>query len=165
MPGAVTALANLTLSSNATNVTFSSITNTYRDLILVLNTKSTSNDEVLVQLNNNSTNNNYPSYYMYGTGSASGAYANSSFWGYITTGNYTSTTNGDGYMSLIHFLDYSDGNKHKNFLIRTGNALNAVEAGAGRFASFSAISSIKIFTKNGVSFNAGSTFALYGVSA
>ena len=165
MATAIVGLANLTLGANAANVTFSSISGSYRDLMLVVTATSAANDEVVIQLNGDTTTNNYQGNYMYGDGTTAGGYANSSFWGYLTTGNFTTVQTTAGFNTQVHFLDYSATDKHKPYLLRTGNAANATEFSAGRWQNTSAITTIKVFNKNGQNFTSGSTFALYGVSA
>jgi len=65
-------------------------------------------------------------------------------------------------------MDYSATDKHKTVLVKRGvsDATGySVGMEAGRWASTSAITSINIFDQSGDTFDAGSSFALYGVAA
>jgi hypothetical protein len=168
MPAGVSAyvpLANLTLSSSAASVTFSSInTSLYRDLVLVVNgswASVNSSAQMRFEFNSDTTSTNYYRVSMYGDGST--AYSASSngnsfpgsSWGY---GNPAPLWN-----VVANFLDFSATDKHKSYLVRTDDAANQVSANALRWANTAAITSIAV--KAGLSFASGTTFALYGVSA
>jgi len=63
-------------------------------------------------------------------------------------------------------LDYSATDKHKSGLWRVdAPSQDGTLAMASRYASTSAITSMKVFGSASKTFPAGSTFALYGVSA
>lgn len=153
-------LANLTLGSAQSSVTFSSISQTYRDLVLVVTGKRNSSGSgpasLVINLNGD-TGSNYSNVLMYespGSVSASGQ----------TSLNYMGGVAEDDFGSnIIQFLDYSATDKHKCVLGRWGNngANSQERSAAGRWASTSAITSITMTPSLG--FTAGSTFALYGI--
>lgn len=160
-----TPLANVTLGSSAASVTFSSIPATYRDLVLVSSVSSSSDGDFWVQFNND-TGGNYFTISMGGNGSSTYSQSLNSGGGYnaIVAGGATFTTS-DGIIKM-EIMDYSVTDKHKTTLARTDKAAGGTEASAGRWASTSAITSLKILQYNTSRvFTAGSTFALYGVSA
>lgn len=167
MPAGVSAyvpLANVTLGTTATSVTFSSISQSYRDLVLVAYSATTSDSNFWVQLNGD-TGNNYSAINMVGVG------GNSYFSQNLSTGtyNYFDVPGGvggaDGMTFIINFMDYSATDKHKSVLWRNDKASAGTQAEVGRWASTSAITSILIDQYLSRVFGAGSTFALYGVSA
>lgn len=164
MPVSITALANLTLGSNATSMTFSSIVGTYRDLLLVCNfTNATADGDYVAVKINSDTGSNYNSVTLLGDGNtASSANYSSSTLGWLTVGGGFDLARGQ-----LHtiFFDYAQTDKHKNYITRNGTASKGTEAVAARWASTSAITSLNIYSVNGWSFATGSTFALYGVSA
>jgi hypothetical protein len=164
MPSSITPLANLTLGSSATSMTFSSIVGTYRDLLLVCSfiNATADGDYVAVKINND-TGSNYNSVTMLGNGSAASSanYASSTL-GWLTVGGGFDLTRGQ---LQTTFFDYAQTDKHKSFITRNGTSSRGVEAIGSRWASTSAITSLNIYSVNGWSFAAGSTFALYGVSA
>ena len=160
MATALTPLANITTSGSVYNITFSNISGSYRDLILVMTPKSgTGAEQWEMQINSDATTANYSSVYMRGTGS-------SALSSTITTRPairfaVTGILNGS---SIAHIFDYSATDKHKSVLVRSDDASYGTEAHAGRWASTAAITSIKISTVNWAMLD-GSTFSLYGVSA
>jgi hypothetical protein len=70
---AITALATITLASNQSTVTFSSISGSYRDLRLVGSGFMSGADDFLITFNSDSTNTNYNGMALTGTGSAARA--------------------------------------------------------------------------------------------
>lgn len=162
MATALTALANVTLGASASTVTFSSISGSYRDLILVINAKNTVGATGLRMRVNGDTSSTYSWIVMEGNGSSSAA--GSSF-GSGLTDRFAlgSNTTAQG-QQVIQFLDYSTTDKHKPVLARYDDAGTASGAMTGRWASTSAITSLVAFPDTN-QFAAGSTFALYGVSA
>jgi hypothetical protein len=165
MPAGVsahTALANVTLGSSAAGVTFSNINQGYRDLVLIMSPIGVSDTDCYIRLNGN-TGFNYPGVWMYGQGSGSlnsGAMNNFGLW--TTLGHSIPATSGS--FTKIEILDYSVTDKHKPVLTRANLASGSTDALAQRFANTAAITSV-FFQTSGANFAAGSTFALYGVSA
>lgn len=158
------ALANLTLSSNDAEVTFSSIPATYRDLVLVLDVSHTSNvaDYNLHMRFNSDTGNNYSNVYMYGLGSGSGE-STSSTNTFAIVGQVAKEDRGYTAPNIIQIQDYSATDKHKTVLARGNSAAYMVWASASRWANTSAVTSLTLTINTGPSFEAGSTFALYGI--
>lgn len=155
-----TPMANITLSSSAASVTFSSISQAYRDLVLVMSTKSSASVYVSMRFNADSGS-TYTSVEMEGTGSAAGSGTVTTT--YLSLGSgYTDTTQ-DGIV-LANIMDYSATDKHKSVLGRSSKAGWGVLALAGRWANTSAITSLQVFPSSGT-WTAGSTFALYGIVA
>jgi len=149
-----TPLANITLASAASSVTFSSIPATYRDLILVLNGVESANQYIAVRFNSD-TGSNYSYVRMIdGPASASGTET----FGRLGAGNPTTR-----FMVIAEIMDYSATNKHKTWLTRTDIPANAVGAIAGRWANTSAITSINVLTTTADTYSIGTTFALYGI--
>lgn len=157
-------LANVTLGSTSASVTFSSISQSYRDLVLVAQLNATVTTSYLQSRVNNDTGSKYNEIVALGTGSSVGSYSYSNqtamyfyYPGYIGTANNT--------FVVANYFDYSATDKHKTIITR-GNAATAsgVDMVAHRWASTSAITSLSLFPDSG-SFAAGSTFALYGIAA
>jgi hypothetical protein len=155
-----TPLANLTLGSSASTVTFSSIPGTYRDLVLVYNTTSSTAAYAAMQLNGD-TGSNYSVIVMYANDNAQS-----------TSGTYDrlyeswlTMLPSSRAMAVTNIMDYS-ASKHKDVLTRfnltsnTGSYLTTT-ASCGRWANTAAITSITLTS----SWNAGSTFALYGIAS
>lgn len=159
---AMVALANVTLGSSASTVTFSSIAGTYRDLMLVVSASAAASNSYLIRLNGD-TGSNYYSVVAEGNGSSTGSGSHSATTSLFSTYNYNavSTTFGS---YVHHFIDYSATDKHKTVLGRVNDSSQVTSMVAGRWANTNAITSIQIRTFSST-FAAGSTFALYGVSS
>jgi hypothetical protein len=157
------ALANTTLSSATSTVTFSSIPATYRDLVLVCSVKMSVGKTLGITINDD-TGSNYSHVWMYGIGSGSGSSTASTNAQYRFMGENAnvSTTNFDN--SLTSFQDYSATDKHKTMLTRNNQTGSLVEAIAGRWANTNPITKLALAAVGGGSnFESGSTFALYGI--
>lgn len=159
------ALATITLTSTDSEIVFSSIPATYRDLVLVANYGSTNSSAGLSQVQFNSdTAGNYNDVFMTNrtdTGatvslSNSGATAirllrNEFDWNTLSLA------------CTMQVMDYSATNKHKTVLIRNGSAAQSQTiATAARWANTNAINTLRVFTND--SFRSGSTFSLYGIN-
>lgn len=150
------ALANITLGSSASSVTFSSIPTTgFRDLVLVYSGTTSSVSGVEGRFNGDSGS-NYSLVRMFGAASgANSSSASTNYFPVVYTGNPITAT------SIVQIMDYSATDKHKTSLTRAGGLqYDTTEAVASRWANTSAITSINILS---VGFTAGSTFALYGI--
>ena len=165
-----TALATTTLSSAASSVTFSSIpTSGYRDLVLIGNARTTTTNargyEICGFQFNSDTGSNYSRVRMRFNGSTaasdSGTGGNLEFEGIIDQ----STASGTFNMVKLQVLDYSAIDKHKSVLYGGNNQSGQTGSYAGRWANTAAVTSIKFFTIQGGTFDAGSTFSLYGIEA
>jgi hypothetical protein len=154
-----TLIDSVTLGSSATTVTFASIPQNYRDLILVADySLSAANRSARLTLNNDTTN-KYFWVTMVGDGSSAYSQTASNQY-YLDFGYLTDKT-----LSIIQFLDYSATDKHKSTLARTNNPGDeGAQAYAGRWASTSAITEIDLFAGS-ADYSTGSTFYLYGIEA
>lgn len=154
-----TPLATVTLASTDSEIVFSSIPATYRDLILIVEGTGSSAAYVRFQVNSD-TGNNFS--YVQMAGYSGGTFTSATTAAFIqpTYSEASQKTN-----SLISFMDYSATDKHKTFLTRAMgyDAGLSTWANAGRWASTSAITTVKIYRDAG-SWNSGSTFSLFGVN-
>ena len=143
-----------TLSSAAASVTFSSIPQGYRDLVLVIDGTSSAVVNVDVQQNGD-TGSNYS--YVLASGDGSSPNSSTSTTTAARMGRMTTTQSN----CIFQFLDYSATDKHKTMLGRA-NA-DQTRMSAGRYASTSATTAIEILAvPSPRTFDAGSTFTLYG---
>lgn len=152
-------IESVTLGSATSTVTFSSIPNTYTDLILVFNGSASSYVNTYLQINGDSSS-LYSETRIYGNGSTaiSARYINQTF---AFVGDvHTNQSNG-----FLHFMDYANTNVFKTFLSRDNAPSGGLGAWAGLYRSTSAISSILFGATSGATFNSGSTFNLYGIQA
>jgi hypothetical protein len=159
---AYTALANVTLGSSASSVTFSSISQVYRDLVLVyvpIGSTATGTNILF----NGDTGSNYNMVWMSGNGS-SGSSSSISNNGAFIGSSFSEIRTTSGTQIIFNVMDYSATDKHKTMLFRMDRADSATQAFATRWASTSAVTSISLTPGSGT-FVAGTTLALYGVSA
>jgi hypothetical protein len=153
-----TPIASVTLSATASEVVFSGLPQTYRDLIVVANASISSDDLGKIQFNGD-TGSNYSSVVMFGDGTnrVSEAFTTTHIWTY----RIGTTNRGTG---ILQIMDYAQTNKHKTVLARVGEAGRMVSATAGRWANTNAITSFS-WTPQGGNWTAGSTFTIFGVIA
>lgn len=157
------ALAEITLSSQSSSITFNSIPQTYRDLVLVITGRSASSTLRARMRFNNDANSNY-SYVRMAANGSTPEYATESsqqqIWlNWVTQAQITIPST-----IIINIMEYSATNKHKIVLNRSDVSTNGTEALSNRWASNSAITSINIIT-DGNNWAVGSTFCLYGIEA
>lgn len=163
MTNTYTPLGSVTLAATASEVIFSNIPNSFRDLILIAEHRVSGPGETDVQFNGD-TGNNYSTVTM--RAGASNA---------IFSANYTangvkpqnsvggSTTTNDFFR--LDIMDYSATNKHKTSLLRSGNGSAAfAQNQAVRWANDNAITSLRCVAV-GTTYAIGSTFSIYGVIA
>jgi hypothetical protein len=150
-------IATTTLSTATQSVTFTSISGSFTDLVLVAQGLASSETNWEIQFNSD-TGSNYSSTYLYGTGSvaASGRQSN--------VANIASTRVDTNSVFIAHINNYSNTTTYKTLLGRTSNAGIIVYQTVGLWRSTSAITSIKVNSQN-VNFNSGSTFTLYGIKS
>ena len=153
------ALANITLGSSASSVTFSSIPATFRDLVIVSQWSNSANANLTMRANSDSGS-NYTRVYAFGFsgGVLSGTESGTS-WNSLTLSSGGSTQ-----LMTLQIMDYSATDKHKTALMRCNQADPYITADALRWANTSAITSFSL-TAGAGSISAGSTFALYGIAS
>lgn len=157
------AIATTTLGSAQASVTFSSISGTYTDLVLVMNTKLASGTEAGVFLQFNSdTNTNYSYTYVLGNGTSalSGKFNSVNRFGVgnVYSAEYSS--------NIAHIMNYANTTTNKTGIARQDNAANFPAALVAMWRSTSAITSIDIKNdQSGINFATGSTFTLYGIKS
>jgi hypothetical protein len=168
-----TPIATTTLGSAQTEITFSSISGSYTDLILILNGIGAVLDgySVLAQVGNGSvdTGSNYSGTRLSGSGSAasSGRFTNQTYLRFQSVAGQ-STTAGNLTNIIAHFMNYSNTTTNKTILNRSdqpAGSFPATEALVGLWRSTAAINTIKVFPFTGASFATGSTFTLYGIAS
>ena len=152
------ALANITLGSSASSVSFSSIPASFRDLVLIFDgTGSGTTGNLRMTFNSDTTMSNYPAVRMYNFNNSSGSDTLQD--SLISLGAINNRQ-----ASVAQIMDYSATDKHKTYLFRGGATAVGVGASANRWASTAAITSIVLINTAGT-IDAGSTFALYGIAS
>lgn len=158
-----TPIATQTLSSNVSDVTFSSISSAYTDLILSCSVVCSSTQTLYMRFNG-VAGTSYSSTYIFGNGSSAGSGRQSNdsriLLGSINVG--MSTTN----YSVVnaHIFNYTNTTTNKTVISRQSLGSAEVNLSAGMFRDTSAITSLVVLPSSGT-LNAGSTFTLYGIKA
>jgi hypothetical protein len=159
---AYVALANLTLSSTATTITFTSISQSYRDLVLVITATSGNASSHQPGLRINGVTNSYVYVTLFGNGTSTGSAASSGVGQINLTGNQ-SALRADGPLTIVAQLnDYSVADKFKTCLSRADGVTSSTIATIGANENTAAISSLTVMN---ATFASGSTFALYGIAS
>jgi hypothetical protein len=170
MPNTYTELDKITVGTATNSVTFTNIPQGYTDLVLVTSVGSNNPVEIMVfQVGNGSvdTGSNYSTTYILGNGStaSSGRFSNLTY-GALDRNLGVTTTTG-GLNTITHFMNYSNTTTNKTILSRANQVdatYNGAEAMVNLWRSTVAINTLKAFITNGVLFNVGSTFSLYGIA-
>jgi len=154
-------IATTTLGSATNTTTFSSISGSYTDLILVVGAIATGDLQINCRVNGD-TGTNYSTTYLAGNGTsaASSRQSNATFMG--TDYYFSLTTNGGA--TILQFQNYSNSTTYKTMLSRSNAADKGTNATVSLWRNTAAITSITLYTTAN-NFNTGSTFTLYGIKA
>jgi len=159
-----TPIQTQTVSGSTTNtIIFSSIPQTYTDLVLIASTLSTVASYSHIQVGNGSvdTGSNYSATILYGNGSTAGSIRRTNqpnFDVIYSTGDSATAT------AIVHFMNYSNSTTYKTMLARGNYTSSDVEVDVNTWRSTSPINIITLTQGSGYLI-AGSTFTLYGILA
>lgn len=160
MPNTYTPIQTQTLASNTNTVTFSSISQSYTDLILVVSGKMSTSADIKIQIGNGSadTGTNYSRCFMFGHsgGVVSSRDANETK---ITASMYANPGS-----IIVNFMNYSNTTTFKPILVRNDISADITYASINMWRSTAAISYITL-SHASYNFVAGSIFTLYGIAA
>ena len=155
-------LATITLASTDSEVVFSSIPATYRDLIVVCSVRNSGTTDGFLGLRfNGDTATNITNVWMFGRNSSTDSAANTDS---LTLGMQLNETGNSFDTHIYNIMDYSATDKHKTILARSHAGTAELRMGAARWADTSAINEIKISLNTGT-LSSGSIFSLYGIEA
>ena len=149
-------LGTITLASTDSEIVFSSIPATYRDLILIANCKPVSGGNANLVMKFNGATTGFSRVIAYGD--SGGAVSVTSATELIA--QFNDSTNFE--VGVNQIMDYAQTDKHKTVLTKTNEANSLVSMQAQRWASTDAIHTISLAYS--VNIDTGSTFSLYGVN-
>ena len=158
-------IATTTLGSNQATITFSSISGSYTDLVLIVSANQTPALNTQYIRFNGDTGTNYSYTILTGNGtsavSARGSTQDAWYSGYY---GVPPTTNFG--TEIYSFQNYSNTTTYKTGLSSTGRASGGTDAMVGLWRNTAAITSIT-YGITGVSafLTSGSTFTLYGIAS
>ena len=160
------ALATTTLSS-ANTITFSSIPQTYTDLVLVANCNNGitggTTQWTQYRLNGDSAT-NYSHTVLYGNGGGTGTSNRASNYTFGIIG-YNSNSTTIPSQHIAHFMNYANTTTYKTIVSRFSDSAQLVGSVVNLWRSTAAITSIVLYAENLTNFAAGSTFTLYAIQA
>jgi hypothetical protein len=155
-----TPIATTTLGSAVSSYTFSSISSSYTDLILITAGTSSADGSYKLQFNGDTTS-NYSNTFMYGDGSSAVSGRSSSQTSIGGLGR-AGTSQGNG---IIQIMNYANTTTFKTVIGRGSLASQLVIATVGLWRKTpEAINSITILPESGT-MSTGTTFTLYGIAA
>lgn len=161
-------IATTTLGSNTTEISFSSIPNTYTDLVLVLNGGKQNNvtNTINVRVNSDSGG-NYSTTRLY---SGSGTVYADSFTGSSNMYTQTIVYNSNDSTAIFYFFNYANTTTYKTMINRMASTSitdGGVAASISLWRNTSAITSIQLQLDFGSSnkFLSGTMATLYGIAA
>jgi hypothetical protein len=160
---------SFTIATAQTSVTFTTIPQTYTDLVIVTNAIAnvTGADLFTTHFNGDNASNTYSLQSVYGTGTTFGTYAANNQVGHVI-GNLSTNTSSEYALSIFHIMNYTNTTTWKPFLCRS-NAVSTsgiyMDLTAGTWRSTSAINTIQMRTVNGYQIKPGSTLTMYGIKA
>ena len=166
MPSTYTPIATTTLGSNTATVTFSSISGSYTDLVLIANFvgfTNTNTEAVSVRLNGD-TGSNYSATFLRGNGTAASS-ARASNDNRMVVGATQTGTNTSAAMNILQFMNYSNATTYKTILTRYSQASLQAETDIGLWRNTAAITSIEFGTYGTNLMLTGSVITLYGIEA
>ena len=156
-------IATTTLGSAATSITFSSISGSYTDIVLVIDGTLSTSDWTLGLQCNSDTSALYSATYVTGNGTAASSNRASAETMALVGLMTNSQSN-----SIINIQNYSNTTTYKTLIGRwnsaSGGTYPGTGAAVGLWRSTSAITSVVVKTGSG-NFNSNSTFTLYGIKA
>lgn len=152
-------IATTTTTGSVSNITFSSISSAYTDLLIIGGGFSSSDISYNLQFNSD-TNSNYSTTYLLGSGSAASS-------GRISNGTQIEAngrTGSNGGVVKININNYANTSTYKTVLSGGGNANGYIAYCVGLWRSTSAINQIKIIPEAGT-ISANSIWTIYGIKA
>jgi len=159
--GAYESIATTVITSDTASVTFSSIPQTYTDLVLVLSTGVTTGSSINIFFRyNNDSSALYSRTTLYGDGSSAGSSRGSGATEAYAGQSETTIQS----MSTVQIFNYSNTTTFKTCITRDSQASLVSQSRVNLYRSTSAISRLDVHTASST-FIVGSTFTLYGIKA
>ena len=153
-----TPITSTTLGTTATTVTFSSIAQTYTDLVLVVSGGCTGVGYGYMYFNND-TGANYSRTELNGNGSSPNSQRFSNLIP-ITLDTSLGTS-----INKINIMNYANTTTYKSVIYRYDAPNGITGAGVGMWRSTSAVTRVDLVGYSNTVFIAGSVFTLYGITA
>jgi hypothetical protein len=164
MPKTYEPIQTQTVGTAVATITFSSIPQTYTDLILVMTgTTSATGASLRMQFNSDTTS-LYSDTYLVGNGTSASSGRDSAQTSIRVSQNATGGTLNVQRVNILQIFNYSNTSVFKTLLAR-GNADLEVGLNVGLYRSTNAITAFNLFNGSSATFGVGTTFVLYGIKA
>lgn len=156
MPATYDSIATHTFSGSTNTLTFSSIPQTFTDLVFVCQMTAANNTELRIRYNGDTANNYSRFVVEYANTSTSTFYQgpHSAFYMLVRT---DLTTN------ILHVMDYANTSYYTESLARFNNVNAVVGFQVMAWKQNAAVSSVTFYTDDGSNFGSGGTISLYGI--
>jgi len=160
-------IATTTLGSTSTTVTFTGISSSYTDLVLVISAADSAATNVYLQMGNGSidTGSNYSDTILTGNGTTAYSARDTSQTQILYAYEGTPPTSPSFGTYIIQFMNYSNTTTYKTVLSRANSASSGTDAIVGLWRSTAAINQIKLSAQGASTYSVGSTFSLYGIAS
>ena len=158
-------IATTTANGSSNSVTFSSISGSYTDLVLVVNNANTTAadyDGVALRFNSD-TGTNYSRTYMYGDGTSTASVRQTNGTNLIV--GISSPNNVIRTNTIVYIQNYSNTTTYKSTLSRSNDANLVTYAIVGMWRNTAAITSVTVVSNGSGNWSNGSTFTLYGIAS
>ncbi len=172
MANTYTLIEAKTLTTTAASVTFTSIPQTYTDLLLKFSCRSTSTAGLDIYANlkiqfNSDTGNNYTGQLVFGLGSGSGGAGTytsqaGNLFSYANGNVTTASTFSSGELYIPNYTSNNQKSSSVDCVVENNATSGFVEVAAERWSGTSAITTIDVVSLYGLHTSA-STFYLYGI--
>jgi hypothetical protein len=154
-------IADSTVESPVTSVTFSNIPSGYTDLILKVSSRmSTTNNFYKIEFNGSTSS--HTNRRLYGNGAVAASYSGSDIITYSNRSDYTANSFDNTEMYIPNYTSSNNKSISIDNVTETNATNNEMAIIAGLWSNTAAITSIKLTPDSG-SFATNSTFTLYGV--
>ena len=158
-------IATQTVTSAVGTVTFSSIPQTYTDLVLVSSRQQASAARLYLRFNGD-TSSLYSDVWISGEGASAFSGKDSGQSTISIGGIWNGSTTTTWATNITHIMNYTNTTTFKSTLTKDANdkgSSGTIEAMIGMYRSTSAITAVNVV--GGSNFAVGSTFTLYGIKA
>jgi hypothetical protein len=164
MPSTYTLIGSTLTPSATSSVTFSSIPQTYTDLIVVASLKPNGSSIGVSYQFNNDTGTNYSATAIYQSDGGTAASSRDTTTNQISASWFGSATSNDNIVTEIRVYNYTDTSNNKSTTSRSGTFTRGVVRIVGKyFGSTNAITTLKVVAGN--NWAVGGSVALYGIKS
>jgi hypothetical protein len=154
-------IQRVTATGSSTSISFTSIPQTYTDLILIFSGFATTGN-FYIRVNSD-TSSIYSQTQLRGNGTVAGT-SRETAQSNVYIGDYISDPISAISNAVMHFNNYANTTTHKTFLLRGNNSAKFTDVNAGLWRSTAAITGISVHS-SGANLDSTSVATLYGIKA